>query len=622
MKNFLKNKLLVGLTAAIIIVFIIIAVLFTLIIKKNKEEKAIEEGRNQKPQTAAEEIEDEDEGTTNRIKGDFSEWVMPLEIQNILKGATTLANDDSINWGMNPDKTGKELVEQYMNPQAEEHDSDEEDDDWYGPETFSNIDGCFYNTESGDVIVYISKCIGDCSFCNPNYTYIWHIIPDENIPCGFDVTGIEKTGINRECKIADVGGSYETDTWSAFCDQSLTYPGNEIFHVQAVRDDGSVVTPSDLEAWDEFNEDKYPGDYLTDAKFLDFDNDGEIEILVGSSNYFSYGGMCFDCRPDEMHVIGEGNGTAEYLSYTWYENAFWLVYSDVTHAGRSTYELVKIGKDGKIEDNFGLYAFATGDDYEDYENYEYTYRDEQITQEEFKNLANEIFIKNNIALESEDNNTSTGAESASPDLTAVKAAYRDVVQNYYNEHKEYENEYAKMYFSMIYLDNDDIPELICGLDSYYVSMYAYKDGEAKLVIDNWPYGAFGNAGYDFYERTGLITNYNSDYAGLVTYLSIMRYDPDTCEITGEDDPGLWTSLVPDVNGDGYIDTNEAALAETESEYFVDYDNCYCYAGNRQITQEEYDSIYDAYVPTYAEALGNGVAMGADSSYEYIMSVLE
>ena len=308
-----------------------------------------------------------------------------------------------------------------------------------------------------------------------------------------------------------------------------------------------------------------------------------------------------------------------HLSYTWYENALWLVYSDITHAGRTTYDLVKLGKNGKVEDRFGLYAYANGDDYEDYDNYEYTYRDEQITQEEFEALKTEIFMKNNLMLEEYENSITSDSGDASPELAAMKAAYRDVVQVYYNEHKEYESEYSKLHFSLIYLDCDDTPELICGLGGYYVSMYAFKDGEAKLVIDNWPYGAFGNSGYDFHERTGLITNSNSDYAGLVVYLSIMRYDPETLEITDDDDPMLWSSLVPDSNGDGFIDTDEAYAADYDN---IDYDKWYYYAGNRQISQEDYEMLYNTCVPKYAEELSNGVAIETDNSYEHIMSVLE
>lgn len=79
-------------------------------------------------------------------------------------------------------------------------------------------------------------------------------------------------------------------------------------------------------------------------------------------------------------------------------------------------------------------------------------------------------------------------------------------------------------YNLIYFNNDNIPELVVGRNGYWVSMYTYdkKDNKVHTVIDQWAYGAMGNAGYAYIAKKNFLYNRNSDYAGAIVYISCMK----------------------------------------------------------------------------------------------------
>ena len=79
-------------------------------------------------------------------------------------------------------------------------------------------------------------------------------------------------------------------------------------------------------------------------------------------------------------------------------------------------------------------------------------------------------------------------------------------------------------FDLIYVNNDDIPELVAGNNGYWVNMYSYVGGEVKTYMDSWPYGAMGNAGYYYCPSANVIYNANADYAGAIRYETYMSMD--------------------------------------------------------------------------------------------------
>ena len=76
-------------------------------------------------------------------------------------------------------------------------------------------------------------------------------------------------------------------------------------------------------------------------------------------------------------------------------------------------------------------------------------------------------------------------------------------------------------YHLIYFDDDDIPELAAGKEGYHTSLYTYSDGSVYTLMDHWPYGAMGNAGYEYSPRKNSLRNYNSDYAGAILYTTYM-----------------------------------------------------------------------------------------------------
>lgn len=121
---------------------------------------------------------------------------------------------------------------------------------------------------------------------------------------------------------------------------------------------------------------------------IDLDNDGEVEQIVKGP----YGGKYFDARNGKVYVLAEGEGTTGLLSYAEYDNATWIVHSDIIHSGRELHWLTRYDGEGKIVDafKFGAEYWNSPDDKYD-ENSKFTYRDEEISMSEYEELYKEIF---------------------------------------------------------------------------------------------------------------------------------------------------------------------------------------------------------------------------------------
>lgn len=129
-------------------------------------------------------------------------------------------------------------------------------------------------------------------------------------------------------------------------------------------------------------------DYYSVGERLDLDNDGENEQIVNGP----YGGIYLDARDGKVYVLAEGEGTTGLLSYTYYDNAVWIVHSDILHAGRKMHWLTKYDGDGNIADEFLLSAEYWDSPYDGYdESSIFTYRDEEISMTEYEALSMEIF---------------------------------------------------------------------------------------------------------------------------------------------------------------------------------------------------------------------------------------
>lgn len=119
-------------------------------------------------------------------------------------------------------------------------------------------------------------------------------------------------------------------------------------------------------------------------------------------------------------------------------------------------------------------------------------------------------------------------------------------------------------FSLIYFDEDEIPELATGVLGYSASLYLYRDGKVYTLMDRWRYGAMGNAGYEYVPRKNSLRNDNSDFAGAIHYTTYMSVGSRlTLDIVAE----IETFLFDDVNQNGIPDKDEL---ESLGNYSVSY----------------------------------------------------
>lgn len=156
-----------------------------------------------------------------------------------------------------------------------------------------------------------------------------------------------------------------------------------------------------------------------------------------------------------------------------------------------------------------------------------------------------------------------------------KEAYRAVSRLH-----ELESEGREEY-NLIYFDDDDIPELVAGVDGYYISMYTYSGGKVYTLMNRWGYGAMGNMGYEYSPGMNSLRNYNTDYAGAIVYTTYMTVDDSLCmDVFAQ----IKTYYFKDINGNGMPDGNELESADN-------YSRNYDVIAGREITDEEFAS-YD------------------------------
>lgn len=144
-----------------------------------------------------------------------------------------------------------------------------------------------------------------------------------------------------------------------------------------------------------------------------------------------------------------------------------------------------------------------------------------------------------------------------------------------------EEENAKdLKFNLIYFDDDEIPELVTGVNGYYMSLYTFQDKTAYRLMDHWGYGAMGNAGYEYSPRENNLRNYNSDFAGAIVYATYMTIGSQhSLETTAQ----IETFNFDDANENGMLDEEEY---DSVGNYSVSY------LGDAEITDEEWNA-YEA-----------------------------
>lgn len=116
----------------------------------------------------------------------------------------------------------------------------------------------------------------------------------------------------------------------------------------------SAVDPADSTSTfyiTDLNMDSGEWDSFSVGEKVDLDNDGENELIINGS----YGGMYLDARDNKVYEFAAAGGTAVILSYTYYNGAVWILYSNRSSAGFDFYHMEKFeGADNLVaEMNFG-----------------------------------------------------------------------------------------------------------------------------------------------------------------------------------------------------------------------------------------------------------------------------
>lgn len=132
-------------------------------------------------------------------------------------------------------------------------------------------------------------------------------------------------------------------------------------------------------------------------------------------------------------------------------------------------------------------------------------------------------------------------------------------------------------FNIINLTDSDIPSLVVDYSGYSVSVFTWNGESLVTVIEDWPYGAGGNLGYEYLPGDNVIRNYNNDQAGAIVYESYMQLN-DAREVVDLYDESLSIWYFKDTNSNGLIDENELYSEEP-----------YYYYGEKEITEKEYSS---------------------------------
>ncbi|MDE7259317.1 MAG: hypothetical protein K2N77_08795, partial [Lachnospiraceae bacterium] len=136
----------------------------------------------------------------------------------------------------------------------------------------------------------------------------------------------------------------------------------------------------------DLNMDSEEWDAYSIGERVDLDNDGEDELVISGP----YGGIYLDARNNKVYKFAAGEGNALMLSYTYYNGAVWVMYSNSMNAGYEAYHMEKFeGADNLVaEMNFGEELVDPNDSESETK---YTLNGTIISYDEYTELCSKIF---------------------------------------------------------------------------------------------------------------------------------------------------------------------------------------------------------------------------------------
>lgn len=134
-------------------------------------------------------------------------------------------------------------------------------------------------------------------------------------------------------------------------------------------------------------------------------------------------------------------------------------------------------------------------------------------------------------------------------------------------------------YDLIYVNEDEVPELVSGRTGYFVNLYTYQDGTLYGLMNHWAYGAMGNSGYEYSPGKNSMRNYNADQAGLIMNTYYMKINE-----RNEIETPMW------IKGINYIDSNGNGVFDEDEEYGAGPE----YINGEEASPEEVEDVYAAY----------------------------
>ena len=196
---------------------------------------------------------------------------------------------------------------------------------------------------------------------------------DELMPCGYLYENIEDAYEN-------IG---RTSNTREVLEDFISGKIDAVYSVEEIND---IPEESfDMISYEELYDHYIMGDAIGSINYVDFDNDGEEELVM--EDYMG-NSIFFDVIGDTVYKVIRASGTADIAYIVEIEGKRAIARTDLTHGGRRCYSIFQYDACGCVVDFFGLYTYYEGSSYtaED----EFWYRDQEITMEEFEEKVNSI----------------------------------------------------------------------------------------------------------------------------------------------------------------------------------------------------------------------------------------
>ena len=158
-------------------------------------------------------------------------------------------------------------------------------------------------------------------------------------------------------------------------------------------------------------------------------------------------------------------------------------------------------------------------------------------------------------------------------------------------------------FELVYIDEDNVPELIISKPGYYVDAYSYSNGEANHIMEFWPYGAGGNFGYEYIPYKNVIYNSDSEYSGSLKWISIYKLDDEHKKVVSAYDETLNLRYYDSAPDEIYPDDFDSVTKLDTPRYYM---------GTTELTEDEFYS----YIPE-----GDYKKLGKGTDYESFMKAM-